>query len=90
MVIGIFEGSEIAVSDEKSIEEAVEQNIEVEVFAEGEDQGGAADANDGDKGYDSIAKGEYFKVAGEHAHVGHDNGDGIDDGEFADGEIRLS
>ena len=47
MVIGIFEGSQIAISYEKSIEEAIEKNIKIEIFAEGEDEGGAADANDG-------------------------------------------
>ena len=90
MIVCIFEGSQVTVSDEESIEETVKYDIKIEVFAEGKDQGGAADAKDGDQRYDSIAKSEYFKVAGEHAHVGHDNGDGIDDGEFADGEISLS
>lgn len=88
--VGVFERREVAIANEEAIGKAVEDDEEGEGFAEGEDEGAEGDAEDGGEGDQTVGEGEYFEVAEEHSDVGHDDGDGVDDGQLTNGQVSLA
>ena len=90
MVITILQRRHVAIADEESVKDAVDDDIECEVGGEGKCEHGQRDAEDCDEAGGAIGEGDLREVAAEHAEVGEDDCHSEDDGEVADGEGSVA
>lgn len=80
MIITVLQRRHVAIPNEKSIKNAVNDDIECEMGGEGECEHGQRNTKNSDETSGAVGEGDLREVAAEHAEISEYDSHGEDDG----------